>query len=86
MIKFLFALFFGAGQIFLTERLIYTFNKKEGKKALLVFAAKFIAYAIGISLVLTKDILNINLFLCGFLVGVPVTAIALFVYNTIYKK
>ncbi|MBR5472892.1 MAG: hypothetical protein IKU82_02765 [Clostridia bacterium] len=86
MTRFIVALLFGAGQICLTEQLIYAFNKRDGKKTLLFFAAKFLAYAIGVGFVILKDILNINYFVYGFVVGIPLAAIALFVYKTIYKK
>jgi len=86
MTRFIVSLLFGAGQICLTEQLICSFNKRDGKKTLLFFAAKFLAYAIGIGFVILKDILNINYFVYGFVVGVPIAAIALFVYKTIYKK
>ncbi len=86
MLAFLIALLFGCGQVFLTEQLIYAFNKREGKKILLFFGAKFLTYAIGIGLVVLKFVWHIGLVLCGFAVGVPITAIGLFVYKTIYKK
>lgn len=86
MTRFIISMLFGAGQICLTEQLISAVNKRDGKKMLLFFASKFLAYAIGVGFVVLKDILNINYFIYGFVVGVPLAAIALFVYKTIYKK
>ena len=86
MVAFILALLFGIGQVFLTEQLIYAFNKRESKKILLFFGAKFLAYAIGIGLVVLEFVWHIGLAFCGFAVGVPITAIALFVYKTIYKN
>lgn len=86
MLAFVIALLFGAGQVLLTEQLIYAFNKREGKKIWLFFGAKFLSYGIGIGIVVLKHLLNISFYICGFVVGVPITAIGLFVYKTIYKK
>lgn len=86
MFAFIIALFFGAGQIFLTEQLIKHFNTRDNKKILLFFGGKFILYAIAIGIVVLKFVWHIGMFLCGIAVSVPLTAIALFVYKTIYKK
>lgn len=86
MLAFIIAAAFGVGQVFLTEQLIYAFNKRDSKKILLFFGAKFLAYGIGIGLVVLKFVWHISLLLCGFAVGVPITAIGLFIYKTIYKK
>ena len=86
MLAFVIALLFGAGQVLLTEQLIYAFNKRDGKKILLFFCAKFLTYAICIGLVVLKFVWHLSMALCGFVVGVPITAIALFVYKTIYKN
>ena len=86
MLAFIIAMFFGGCQVLLTEQLIYAFNKRDSKKILLFFGAKFLLYAIGIGIVVLKFVWHISLLLCGFAIGVPITAIGLFVYNTIYKK
>ncbi len=86
MLAFIIALLFGAGQVYLTSQLIDAFNKRNSKKILLFFSAKFLSYAIGIGVVVLKFVWHISLILYGFAVGVPITAIALFVYKTIYKK
>lgn len=86
MLVFLAAMLFGFGQVFLTEQLIYAFDKRNGKKIFLLLGAKFAAYAIVIGLLVTKFVWHISLFFCGFAAAVPIAAIALFVYKTIYKK
>ena len=86
MLAFIIALLFGAGQVYLTSKLIDAFNKRNSKKILLFFFAKFLSYAIGIGVVVLKFVWHISLIFCGFAVGVPITAIVLFVYKTIYKK
>ncbi len=86
MLAFIIALLFGAGQVLLTEQLIYAFNKRNSKKILLFFGAKLLAYAIGIGVVVLKFVWHISLVLCGFIVGVPIAAIVLFVFKTVYKK
>lgn len=83
---FLLALIFGAGQVCLTEQLIKAFGTRNGKRILLFFGIKFALYALGIALVIFKYVWNIGMAVSGFAVGVPITAIALFVYKTIYKK
>lgn len=83
---FILALLFGAGQVLLTEQLIYAFNKRETKRIWLFFGAKFLSYAIGIGIVVLKLVWHIGIIICGFAVGVPIAAIGLFVYKTIYKK
>lgn len=86
MLAFIIALLFGAGQVLLTEQLIYAFNKRNSKNILLFFGAKLLAYAIGIGVVVLKFVWHISLVLCGFIVGVPIAAIVLFVFKTVYKK
>lgn len=86
MLAFIIALLFGGCQVLLTEQLIYAFNKRDSKKILLFFAAKFLAYGIGIGVVVLKFVWHLSMALCGFAVGVPITAIALFVYKMFYKK
>ena len=86
MLAFIIAFAFAVGQVCLTEQLVCAFNKRESKKIMLFFGAKFLAYAIGIGLVVLKFVWHIGLVLCGFAAGVPVAAIGLFVYRTIYKK
>lgn len=86
MLAFIIAMLFGGCQVLLTEQLIYAFNKRDSKKILLFFGAKFLLYAIGIGIVVLNFVWHISLILCGFAVGVPITAIVLFVYKTIYKK
>ncbi len=83
---FITALAFGVGQVFLTEQLIMAVNKKCGKKILLFFFAKFLLYGIGVGLLVLKYTWQFGLALSGFAVAVPITAIGLFVYKTIYKK
>ncbi len=86
MLAFIVALLFGAGQVYLTAQLIDAFNKRNSKKILLFFGAKLLAYAIGIGVVVLKFVWHISLVLCGFIAGVPVMALGLFTYKTIYKK
>ncbi len=86
MLAFIIALIFAVGQVLLTEQLIYAFNKRNSKKILLFFSAKFLLYGVGIGVVVLKFVWHISLILCGFATGVPITAIGLFVYKTIYKK
>ncbi len=83
---FILALIFGAGQVCLTEQLIKAFATRSSKKILLFFGSKFVLYALGIALVIFKYVWNIGMAISGFAVGVPITAIVLFVYKTIYKR
>lgn len=86
MLAFIIALLFGAVQVYLTSQLIDAFNKRSSKKILLFFGTKFLLYAIGIGVVVLKFVWHISFILCGFAVGVPIAAIVLFVYKTVYKK
>lgn len=86
MLVFIISLLFGAGQVLLTEQLICVFNKREYKKALIFFGAKFVLYIIAIALVVLKFVWHIGMAFSGFAVGVPITAIGLFAYKLIYKK
>ncbi len=86
MLTFIMAALCGVAQVWLTEKLIKAFNVRDSKKIALFVAAKFLLYAVGIGLLVTKFVWQLGLALCGFMAAVPVTAIALFVYKTIYKK
>ncbi len=86
MLAFIIAFAFAVGQVCLTEQLVYAFNKRDSKKIMLFFGIKFLSYAIGIGLVVLKFVWHTGLALCGFAAGVPLAAIGLFVYKTIYKK
>ncbi len=83
---FMTALVFGAGQVLLTWRLTNAAEKKCGKKIFLFFMLKFLLYGIGIYLLILKHIWKFDVALYGFAAGVPIAAIGLFVYKTIYKK
>ncbi len=83
---FILALLFGVGQVILTAQLIYFFNKKENKKLLMFLGLKFVLYMIGIALVIFAFIWNIGMAIGGFLAGVSITAIAIYIYKTMYKK
>lgn len=86
MFAFVISLIFGAAQVLLTEQLVYAFNDKNSKKTLMFLGIKFLAYLIAIGLVMLEFVWYISMIVCGFAVGVPVAAVGLFVYNTIYKK
>ena len=86
MLSFIISALFGAGQILLTEQLVLAVNVRDSKKIFLFFAVKVLLYTLGIGLLVTKFVWHLSLVLCGFIIGVPITAIALFVYKTIYKK
>lgn len=86
MLAFITALFFGAAQVWLTEQLIFAFNDKNAKKTFMLLGAKFVAYVVAIGIVILGFVWYISAIICGFAVGVPIAAIALFVYNTVYKK
>lgn len=86
MLAFIIAGLCGVAQVLLTDKLVKAFNVRDGKKIALFFAAKFLLYAVGIGLLVTKYVWQLSLVICGFIAAVPITAIALFVYKTIYKK
>lgn len=86
MLVFIIAMLLGVGQVLITEQLNYAFNQRNSKKILIFLLSKFLLYAIGIGLLIIKFVWHLGLAFCGFAVGVPITAIALFVYKTIYKK
>lgn len=86
MLAFITALIFGAAQAVLTERLIFAFVEKDTKKTFMFLGIKLLAYIIAIGLVMLKFVWYISMIICGFAVGVPIAAMALFVYDTIYKK
>ncbi len=83
---FIIALLFGVGQVFLSDQLIIAVNERCGKKIILFFLVKFLLYGLGIGLLVLKFIWQFGMALSGFVVGVPITAIGLFVYKTMYKK
>ena len=83
---FMLAMFFGVGQACLTERLVKAFNIRNTKYIGLFIAAKFILYAIGIALVVFKHVWQIGAAFCGFVVGVPIAAIVIFLYKIFLKK
>ena len=83
---FMLAMLFGIGQACLTERLVKAFNTRNTKYIALFFAAKFILYAIGIALVVFKHVWQIGASFCGFVVGVPIAAIAIILYKIFFKK
>lgn len=83
---FVLALIFGVCQVLLTERLIMAVGSKNGKKILLFSGAKFLLYALGVGLLVLKYIWYFGMAISGFLAAVPITAIVLFVYKTMYKK
>ena len=86
MLAFIIAMLFAAGQVFLTEQLIVGFNQRENQKIILFIAVKMLLYGIGVGIVVLKFVWHLGPVLCGFIAGVPITAIVLFVYKTIYKK
>lgn len=86
MLVFIISVIIGAGQILLTEQLIYAFGKRDFKKILLFFGSKFLLYGISIGVLVIKFVWHIGMAFCGFVVGVPIAVVVLFVYKTIYKK
>ncbi|MBQ6885280.1 MAG: hypothetical protein IJN56_06045 [Clostridia bacterium] len=83
---FVLALLFGVGQVLLTWQLVIATEKRFGKRIFLFSAIKFLLYGVGIGLLIFKHIWDFNAVMCGFVVGVPITAIGLFVYKTFFKK
>lgn len=78
---------FGAAQACLTERLVKAFEIRNNKNILLFFAIKFILYAIGIGFVIFKYVWHLGVVFCGFVVGVPIAAIAIFcIKNFVINK
>ncbi len=81
MIYFLLAALFGGCQAFLTKKLIQAVKGYDQKRMLLFFAVKFFTYAVGIFIVMSKFLWNIGLFFCGYAVGLPITAMAMYIYH-----
>ncbi len=86
MSAFIISALFGAVQVLFTSVLVKAFDTRESKKILLFFIVKFLLYGVGIGLLIIKFVWHIGLVICGFAVGVPITAIILFIYRTMYKK
>lgn len=86
MVGFIIAFLFGCCQTWLTAHLLKAFNKRLGKRIFAIFSLKIFAYAVGIALAIFKYIWHFDILLCGFIVGVPIAAISLFILKTAFKK
>lgn len=86
MLAFIIAFLFGAAQVWLTKQLIFAFNDKNAKKTFMLLGAKFAGYVFAVGITVLCFVWYISAIICGFAVGVPIAAIALFVYNAVYKK
>lgn len=86
MSSFVIAFIFAVGQVLLTEQLIRNYENKDKKNSAIFFGAKFLAYGIGVGLVIFKYIWDLSSIFCGFIAGVPIAIIGLFLYKKIYKK
>lgn len=84
MIIFLISAVFGGIQVLLTERLMIAFNERHSKNIFKFFGIKFLLYAVGVGLVMLRFVWHISLCICGFAVGVPITALALYFIRTLY--
>ena len=85
MLAFVVALLFGAGQVYLTERLAKAFSTRNGKNILLFFAAKFLLYALGVGLVVLKFVWFIGMAFAGLIVGASLATVALVLYRSTHK-
>lgn len=86
MLIFIIFMLLGAGQVLLTEQLAYAVRVRDGKRTFMFFGIKFLLYAVSIGIIISFFVWDLSLVMCGFIVGVPVSAIGLFVYKTIYKR
>ncbi len=86
MLMFVIAFVFGCTQTLLTAYLLNFFNKRDGKRIFLFFSLKFLLYAVGIALAIFKYIWHFDVFLCGFIVGVPIAAIGMFLLKTLSRR
>lgn len=86
MWPFILSYLFGTVQMLLTAQLIYAVNKRNKLYILIFFAVKFLLYGIFVSIVISNYILDIALFLCGFLAGAPTAAIGWYIYRMLTKK
>ncbi len=85
MKMFIIALLFGVLQAFLLKGLLFAITEGNSKKTVGLFLLKFACYGIAAALLMTLFFRDITYCLCGFAVGMPITAIALFVYYAFLK-
>lgn len=86
MSSFVIAFIFAACQVLMTEQLIKNYENKDKKKTAVFFGAKFLTYGIGVGLVIFKYVWDFLSIFCGFIAGVPIAIIGLFLYKKIYRK
>lgn len=86
MKAFIVALLFGAAEAFLLKNLLFAVTAGDKKKIVLFFLLKFVSYGVAIALLMSLFIRSLTYCMCGFAVGMPVTAISLFVYFAFVKK
>ncbi len=85
MTAFIISLFFGIFQAFLLKKLLVSITAGESKMVVGVFFLKFLLYGIAAALLMGIFFREITYCLSGFAVGMPLTAIALFVYHAYFK-
>ena len=86
MFAFILSAGFGVCQVLMTEQLIYAVNTRNSKRSAAFIAVKILLYALAIGLVTAEFVWHLSFIICGFVASIPVTALALFVLRTIYKK
>lgn len=85
-VAFLIALAFGALEMFLLFRLTTAVVRSDRKTMMLALLLKFLTYAAAIGLFVFRFLDYALWCICGFTVGLPVTAVVLFVYRTFFSK
>ncbi len=82
---FFIALLFGVLQSFLLKNLLFSITAGKTGKIVGIFLLKFVCYGIAAALLISLFFKDITYALCGFAVGMPLSAIALFVYYAYIK-
>ncbi len=86
MVAFTVSFLFSAGQTFLLKFIMDALTSGREKKSIKFFILKFILYGVAIALFMFKYLKYAVFCFCGFAAGMPLTAFALFIYSTYFKK
>ncbi len=86
MVAFIVSFLFATAQVFLLKKLMYCITSGNKKGSFRFFALKFLLYGVGLGLFVFKYLKYAMLCACGFAAGMPLTAILIFLYDTVIKK
>lgn len=86
MLAFIISALFAAGEVFLLRALLGAMSQGNKRRAKGLFFVGFLGYGIAIALLMFPYIHLFTYCLCGFLTGLPLTAIVLFIYKIFFAK